>query len=555
LEFSDSYAEALRNGVDREVDALTSPDTQVNGDRAVYRAIFRGMEVHGLPSDMIVGHAHVFFTQGPVLTQHTEVSQRGGFPLIFDKSMKRGVEIGKGQWLTVVQIHHQPMPEEFGMAITSSRDQARAAVAYIAAVLDERIGQELLGEDLIIFDQEKAIAAVDIRELVRSYPPFEVREAEQNGLAALEGVDVPRHVETASRWYLRGVQAAPGVDGVIFLWFAVEALVGTSKKTPIEKALREAGHDPADQGLGVGELHGLRSKFVHDKPDAQPPAPEKVKQAFYDLEAMAKALLRHALGVTSTWPLHTAAHPFDPPWLEQIEEAWANPVVEFHEELPGSKTVPIEGLSWSQMAPALDLAAAVTVRGGQGQDANRIRRLVEMALLYFGDPHIGDFPVEIKRLPEGTLADCEEDLLIVNSTLVSPRDPLEASRLFINIHVFVGRCLLSRVGVPSDNEEGWFLHGILTGCRLLSEANVPDDQLKAHPLPGNYSSFDLGEQFGAGAAGSHQNLENARAVIAGQTEAERATATAIFEQRIRELEGPADAAELLMCLKAIYNDA
>lgn len=59
------------------------------------------------------------------------------------------------------------------------------------------------------------------------------------------------------------------MDGVIFLWFAVEALTGTSKKKPIEEALRQAGRDPADQGLTVGELHGLRSSFVHDRPDSE----------------------------------------------------------------------------------------------------------------------------------------------------------------------------------------------------------------------------------------------------------------------------------------------
>src|SRR6476646_5577596 len=83
------------------------------------------------------------------------------------------------------------------------------------------------------------------------------------------GLRLSRHVETAARWYLRGVQAGPSVDGVIFLWFAVEALTGTSKKKPIEEALRQAGRDPADQGLTVGELHGLRSSFVHDRPDSE----------------------------------------------------------------------------------------------------------------------------------------------------------------------------------------------------------------------------------------------------------------------------------------------
>lgn len=557
MAFDDLYAEALKRGIQREVDHLTSPNEPIPGDHAVYRAIFRGMEVHGLSSELILAGAQVSFTQGPILTQLTEVSQRGGFPLIFDKSMKRGVAVGSGHWLTVVQIWHEPLPNELGAVITSSRDRARAAVAFIASILDERIGQDLLGEDLIIFDGKEPVAAVDMRELVRSYPPFEVREPEREALASLQELDVPRHVETAARWYLRGVQSGPGTDGVIFLWFAVEALVGTSKKGPIEDALRQAGQDPADQGLGVGELHGLRSKFVHDKPDAAPPPPEKVRQAFYDLEAMAKALLRHALEVKSTWPLHTAAHVFDPPWQEKIEEAWANPIVEFYDDLPGSRTQPIEGLSWSQMAPPVETTSAVTVRGGQGQDANRIRRLVELALLYFGNPSVGEFLVEIKRLPEGVEADCQENHLTVGSHLVNPEDPLEAARLFIKIHVFVGRSLLTGKGVPSNNEAGWFLHGVLSGWvwqRLFSENDVPADQLKANPLPEGYSVFDLGEQLGAGVAGSSDNLDNARGAIAGSTAAEHAEASAIFERRVRELQGLSTPSEMNTGLRRLYDE-
>ena len=116
----------------------------------------------------------------------------------------------------------------------------------MASVLDERIGQEMLAENLLIFDGDKPVGVVDLRELVRHFLPYEVRETELEALAALGDVDLPRHSQTAARWCLRGVQAGPSVDGVIFLWFAVEALTGTSKKKPIEDALQAAGRDPAE---------------------------------------------------------------------------------------------------------------------------------------------------------------------------------------------------------------------------------------------------------------------------------------------------------------------
>ena len=534
--FRDLYAEALSDGIELEVDFLTSPDTRPDGSRAIYRAMFRGMEVHGLPASMTVAGTSVSFFQGPVLTQQTEISQRGGFPLIFDKSMKRGVGVGVGHWVTAVQIELDPLPDDFGEAMTRSRERARAAVAFLSSILDERIAQELLAEDLVILDGEKPVAAADLRELVRSYPPFEARETELQAIRVLKDVDVPRHVETAARWYLRGAQAAPGVDGVIFLWFAVEALVGTSKKKPIEEALRKAGRDPADQGLGVGELHGIRSKFVHDKPDAKPPAPERIRQAFYDLESMARTLLRHELEVQSTWPAHSASRVFDPPWQERVEEAWSNPVVEFHDELPGSTTEPVDGLTWGQMLPALETAADVKVRGGQGQDASRIRRLVEMALIYFGNPEIDEFPVEIKRLPDGAQADCRDDCLVINSAIVSPTNELEAFRLLRQVHIFVGRSLLARMDVPSSDQIGWFLHGLLSGwvgIHLIVSNGAPLDGMTAYPLPRDYSNFDLGEQLGAGIAGSPENLENAEGALAGDSETERTAARKVFRDRVR----------------------
>jgi len=557
-DFQDIYAEALAGGIDREVDLLTSPEEPLLGDRAIYRAIYRSMEIHGLPRELEVNGASIHHVQGPVLSQQTDMAQRGGIPLIFDKRMTRGVEIGAGHWLSVVQIESAPLPDDLGAAMLASRDQAREAVAFVASILDERIAQELLAEDLLILNGSEPVVAADLRELVRHYLPFEVTDTERASMESLDGSEQPRHVKTAARWYLRAVQAGPGVDGVMFLWFAIEALVGSSKKAPIEKALREAGRDPADQAIGVGKLHGIRSHFVHDKPDKESPPSGEVRQAFYDLEAMAKTLLRHALGAESTWPAHSASQVFDPPWAERIEAAWKEPVVEFHDEFPAGTTEPIDGLSWGQMLPALEVNANVNVTGGQEQDANRVRRVVEMVLHYFGDPDLGEFPVEIKRFSNDEIqANCRDDCLVISSRIVEPTDPLEALRFMKQIHVFVGRSLLARHGVPSD-EAGLFLHGVLTGwirVRFDQDREIPDEHLVVYPLPGDASQFDVGEHFGAGAAGSDENLRNVEALIVGDSPEEETAAKQRFDATVGQLRELSDPNELLDLLRQFYTES
>ena len=487
--FESHYAEMLDEGFEAEVDGMTSPESMPQGDRALYRAVFRGMQVHGLPEELTVAGATLRFHQGPALVQQTDLSQRAGYPLVFDKSMNHGVTVGEGRWSTLVEIEIDDYAGTSKETISEARQRAESVVAFVAAILDERVGQEMLAENLLVFDGDKPVAVADLRELVRNYPPFEARETERNALAGLGDLRLSRHVETAARWYLRGVQAGPSVDGVIFLWFAVEALTGTSKKKPIEEALRRAGRDPADQGSTVGELHGLRSSFVHDRPNSEPPPGKKVKQGFYDLEAMVKALLRHELGAHSTWPAHSASRVFHPPWQERIEEAWSSPQVEFHERLPGSNAEPPEGLDWGEMLPAIETKGKVTVTGGQGQDANMVRRIVEIALLYFDDPDVGEFKVAIKKPGDPqAVADCRADELVISPRLLPPRDEPEALRLQRLIHVLVGRCLLARMGVDSNIPQGPFLHGVLSGwvgMNFFSSRGVPRELLSVNPLPIN----------------------------------------------------------------------
>lgn len=199
--FESHYAEMLEEGFDSAVDGTTSPELMPQGDRALYRAVFRGMQVHGLPGELMVAGATLRFRLGPALVQQTDLSQRAGFPLVFDKSMSHGVEVGEGHWLTLVGIAIDDYAGASKETISEARQRAESVVAFVAAILDERVGQEMLAENLLIFDGEEPVAVVDLRELVRNYLPFEARDTERDALAALGDLKLARHTETAARWY------------------------------------------------------------------------------------------------------------------------------------------------------------------------------------------------------------------------------------------------------------------------------------------------------------------------------------------------------------------
>lgn len=140
--------------------------------------------MHGLPEVLVVAGTTLRFIQGQIRVQKTDLSQRAGFPLIFDKSMQHGVEVGVGHWLTVAEIEMSEFSEASKEVITDARQQALTAIAFLASILDERIGQEMLAENLLTLDVDKPVGVVDLRELVRHFLPYEVRE---NELEAFDG--------------------------------------------------------------------------------------------------------------------------------------------------------------------------------------------------------------------------------------------------------------------------------------------------------------------------------------------------------------------------------
>jgi hypothetical protein len=93
----------------------------------------------------------------------------------------------------------------------------------------------------------------------------------------------------------------------VFLWIAMEALApptGKGDNRPhvrrVEDALAEAGLALDQLQLSIGRLAGLRAEVVHKGIEQ----PELLYTGFYELEALARLLLRHRLGIAEgAWPL------------------------------------------------------------------------------------------------------------------------------------------------------------------------------------------------------------------------------------------------------------
>lgn len=293
------------------------PPSGFEGHRAVYRLVFEGMEVHGLPDQFYVGAARISQTTGPLRTQRTEIVQRPGLRPLFEKSMKH-VLVGDGLPLTVCELE-VTVESDLSRAMNVWRYQVLAAVSLVVALFDERIAQEEIAEDLVIFDEAGAepLAAVDHVATLRTFQSANaVLEVHRELLAQLAGaVDLAADdpVIAAGRWYLRGAQLGPIADAVVYFWIALEALAkprwgtrltaeerGRPDTKWVELAISEAGLDPAQVQPTIGRLAGLRAEIVHGGVEQ----PDLLREGYYALEQIVRLLLRHRFGTGPyAWPL------------------------------------------------------------------------------------------------------------------------------------------------------------------------------------------------------------------------------------------------------------
>ena len=146
-----------------------------------------------------------------------------------------------------------PRSQPIQGAFAQWRDQVLAAVSILAALLDERVAQRELLEDLIVYDStgSRPWASVDTGVRVRDFLPKKRVLSEQRQLLeqlATFDLSHERAEFGAGRWYLRAVQSGPTPDAVVFLWIAMEALAPPTGKGDtrsdvrrVEEALTEPG--------------------------------------------------------------------------------------------------------------------------------------------------------------------------------------------------------------------------------------------------------------------------------------------------------------------------
>ena len=303
------------------------------GHKAIYRMAFRSMEVPGFPDGLKVGPVDVFQARGPIWTQRTLIQQRPGWRPLFVKTMEY-VRVGETEWLTIYQRTARVLPD-LARAIVVWRDQTLAVAGFVSAVLDERVAQELLVEDILVFNSEESEVSwvVDHVARLRTFQSTNRLLAEHRERLEAVGREFDLDEESpaiaAARWYLRGAQLGPVADAIAFFWIALEALAkppyGTKLSGPeksrsdvawVEMAVDQAGVDPASVSPSVGRLAGLRAEVVHGGVEE----PELLHVGYYALEQLVRLLLRYRLGGSPVgWPLTPERSNLRPPlrWLAE----------------------------------------------------------------------------------------------------------------------------------------------------------------------------------------------------------------------------------------------
>lgn len=307
---------------------LTEASDLVIGKQAEFRVAYAGMEVPGFPTQVQVGKVAVTQVRGPLQSQRTTITQVPGLSPVFRKWMEKPL-VGAGRILTVFRLEVE-VPADISAAMSVWRAECLAASGFLTMLLDERLVEEHVLEELTIFTGEgDVLAVVDERSRVRTYEPShrwfnrfdeDVARYQQTDPAAR------MRLNGALRWYQRAATAGPTAEGFVLLWIAIEAILpaaggGRSRNEvrAVEEALLAA--DPsidlnADLDPSIGQLAGLRARVVHQGLEND----GTIQAGWYTLEMVTRLLLRHAFGVEGGWPLAPAVTMLRSPWSEMRQE-------------------------------------------------------------------------------------------------------------------------------------------------------------------------------------------------------------------------------------------
>jgi hypothetical protein len=456
MAFEDLYA-AL--SADREaVDLSEQASIPQAPDGIVYRLGFSSIPIAGMPDKCRVGRVEISRVIGPILTQRTYLRQRHGLPIIFDKSMQLGIEVGVNEVLTICQIRSAP-PDHLGSAISNWREEARSSLGILAAALDERVAIEERFEDVITTHEGSPIGSADSRLRLRTFLPFDVTAEERQSLAELAELRASELVplSEASRWYLKAAQEGPTADAIVYLWIAVEALTPHKKTSPktVEAMLVIAGFNPDWLGdVSIGHLAGLRADIVHKGARQHP----LIVDGYYRLETIVRVLIRNAAGVSSSWAPTLTPAVFGEKAAEIHDSRAARETVWHDDSLPPPEDPQPTGLTWNRVQvqladgiPPMEVSYRGEMQPGwRGRLNHWLARAAEFLEVDF-EPIEINVSNDISTAPDSIEMAANSDGLLLRPGLFTLPDPNRELSLAQRLQEGLAQIAVMRLGIASIN--------------------------------------------------------------------------------------------------------
>lgn len=494
-------------------DALGSNSVE-EATRVLYRLGLRSDAVPGLPDRLQVDDVMVEFIDGPVRVQTTEMRQRHGLPIEFDKFMQR-LDVGASLRIALLSIEAAPVPEDLDKAFTSWRNRALAAAGLVASVLDERVVGAELFEDAVLFKNEVVLGGADMRTRVRSYLPLEVRSSDLEAFEQLQRISLAESsaAARAARLYRRAMVEGPTADAYVMLFIAAECFSekNSPDKQQMKAALIEAGVDIENLPVEVGPLLGLRGKIVHHGVEDH----DNLTIAFYEMEAVVRALIRQNSQTTGGWPPLPSnpgafSEPFDAAvatlqgrgsshWHDNGLPPVAHPVAM---NIPRRIVRPEDDRRVDfdpELGDALDAVAAVVVEA--------IEWLGPEAQLFVKASHPDRVPDWTSSLatPEGIYLHPD-----VYADVLSDDNPGRFVNFVWDLYGLVGAVLLQRAAVKSENVDTFVVEAFGAFAQYQRLALFGDFDSDLLNIPTDRSLISLGRIAGWTAAGNTRAAEALR---------------------------------------------
>jgi len=487
-----------------------------NADEIVYRLGLSATPVPGLPEKLTIDDIEVAFVEGPVLAQRTLIRQRHGLPIVFDKCMHRE-EIGAGELIAIFAIRTAPVPSDFDSAYAGWRARALAAAGTLTAVLDERVAGPELFEDAVLLARGRFVGGADMHGQVRSFLPYELNAADRDAVTQLADVSLDENsaVARASRLYRRAALEGPTADAYATLWIAAECFSdhGSPSRKEIEAALRAGGLDPDGLPLHVGLLIDLRAKIQHKGLGGH----DRLRTAFYEMEAIVRCLIRQRSGIRSGWWLAADnAAGFADPFDHAVAKLHGRGETVWHEDVlppvvsPDPQAIP-RRVPNSTDDPRLDL-------GETPEPVASFLAAMVLDAIEWQDPDL-ELEIRVGR-PDGvpadaTLGSTATRVWFAEERLDGVEDPTRPDvlvNLVWEIHALVGTALAQRDGLVSRGDGAVAVAAVGAWMQYRRLVLHGEFDATAIQIPSQRDAIALGKIAGWAATGNERAIATASAL-------------------------------------------